>query len=125
MRDPATLATELFAAYNAKDFAELERRISPRVSFEHCNRGYVFRTRDELLAVLRQFADAIVPDRKFRGPFRITASGNRAVHESRWGGVAKSEVPGMAQAGGTIDLELCSVLTFDENGVLVEWKDYG
>jgi hypothetical protein len=31
----------------------------------------------------------------------------------------------MAEAGGTIDLELCSVLTFDDDGVLVEWKDYG
>jgi hypothetical protein len=125
MTDPAALARELFAAYNAKDFAELERRISPGVDFAHCNRGYAFRSRDELLAVLREFAERVVPERKFRGPFRITAQGNRAVHEGRWGGVAREAVPGMAEAGGTIDLELCSVLTFDDDGVLVEWKDYG
>ena len=125
MKDSATLARELFAAYNAKDFAELEKRISPTVQFEHCNRGYAFRTRDALLDVLRQFAETIVPDRRFRGPFRITPSGNRVVHEGRWGGVAREAVPGMAAAGETIDLELCSVLTFDADGVLIEWKDYG
>jgi SnoaL-like protein len=125
MRDFAADADQLFAAYNAKDFAALERLISPAIAFEHCNRGYAFSTRDALLGVLREFAEKIVPDRRFTGPVRTTVMGNRVVREARWGGTAHSAVPTMAEAGGRIDLLLCSVLTFDDDGVLVEWKDYG
>jgi hypothetical protein len=34
-------------------------------------------------------------------------------------------LPGFADAGGTIMLKFCTVLRFDDNGIIVEWKDYG
>jgi hypothetical protein len=35
------------------------------------------------------------------------------------------DLPGFAAAGGQIMLKFCSVLRFDAQGILVEWKDYG
>ncbi len=111
--------------YNAKDFDRLAAMTSPNLDFSHFNRDFTFSNRDALLEVLRQFADALVPDRRFLPPERVTVAGNVVVREAYWVGTAAVDLPGFAKAGGKIRFKFCSVMRFDDNGNLVEWKDYG
>jgi hypothetical protein len=125
MTDFVAVAGRLVDAYNAGDLDAVERGLSPTIDFAHYNRGFTTQSRDELLAVLRQFAHILIPDRKFSAPTRVTTSGSTVVRQSRWSGTAQADIPGLCKAGDAVDLHLCSVLTFDETGVVVEWKDYG
>lgn len=123
--DFAAAAEKLVAAYNSKDLVLMQSLVSPTLDFAHFNRDFAFDNSDGLFAVLRQFASTLVPDRHFLPPDRVTVSGNIVVREAYYAGTAQVDLPGFAQAGGKINLKFCSVLRFDENGLLVEWKDYG
>ena len=125
MNSYANQAQALINAYNAKDFTAMEAMISPSLDFAHFNRNFVMSTRDELLAVLRQFADTLVPDRHFEAPERVTEAGNIVVREGWYAGTAAVDLPGFGAAGEAFRLKFCSVMRFDENGILVEWKDHG
>jgi hypothetical protein len=125
MTDFLAAADRLVAAYNDKDWGTLEPLIAPDLDFTHFNRDFAFDNRDGLFEVLRQFADSFVPDRRFEPPIRVTAAGNVVIREGFWSGTAQVDLPGFAEAGAAIHLKFCSVLRFDEDGVLVEWKDYG
>lgn len=125
MTDFVAASDEFFQAYNDCDIDEVERRLAPDLDFAHHNRGFATRNRDELIAVLRQFVAGIMPDRKFSAPSRVTASGNVVIREARWSGTAKQDIPGFGKAGETLEFQLCSVLRFDDQGIIVEWKDHG
>lgn len=118
-------SNQIVAAYNAKDFETLTSLLHPDLDFEHVNRGFAYRKRDDLLGVLRMFAGDLMPDRKMGAPERVLSSGDVVVRVAPWGGTAKVDVPGFAKAGEKVAITLCSVLRFDEKGRLVEWKDYG
>jgi len=118
-------SNKIVAAYNAKDFETLTSLLHPDLDFEHVNRGFAYRKRDDLLGVLRLFAGDLMPDRKMGAPERVLSSGDVVVRVAPWGGTAKVDVPGFAKAGEKVAITLCSVLRFDEQGRLVEWKDYG
>lgn len=123
--DFAAAAERFVAFYNAKDFDRLAAMTSPNLDFSHFNRDFAFNNRDGLLEVLRQFASTLTPDRKFLPAERVTVSGNVVVREAYWTATAQVDLPGFADAGGKIRLKFCSVMRFDDNGILVEWKDYG
>ena len=123
--DVAAAAERFIGFYNAKDFDGLAAMASPNLDFAHFNRDFAFSTRDQLLEVLKQFGGALAPDRKFLPPERVTVSGNTVVREAFWVATAQVDLPGFAKAGGKIRFRLCSVMRFDDNGILVEWKDYG
>jgi hypothetical protein len=123
--DFAALAQRFIDFYNSKDFEQLAAMVAARLEFAHFNRNFAFSSRDELLAVLRQFAAALAPDRKFLPPERVTVAGNIVVREAWWDATAQVDLPGFADAGGKIHLRFCSVMRFDERGMLVEWRDYG
>ena len=125
MTDFAAASDEFFRAYNDCDIDEVERRLAPDLDFAHHNRGFATRDRGELIAVLRQFGATIMPDRKFSEPSRVTVSGNTVIREATWSGHAKEDIPGFGTTGEFIELQLCSVLRFDDDGIIVEWKDYG
>jgi len=125
MTDFAAAANRLVDAYNAKDFATLEALMAPDLDFSHFNRDFAFRRREDLMAVLRTFAADLVPDRRFLVPERVTVAGPVVVREGFYTGTAAVDIPGFASAGGKIRLKFCSVLRFDHQGLLVEWKDYG
>lgn len=126
MKPDFTAAAErIMAAYNAQDFTALQALIAPTLDFAHFNRPFAFNTRDALLQVLRQFAAELVPDRRFLAPERVIAAGNVVVREGYYTGTAKVDLPGFAAAGAAVHLKFCSVLRFDDQGMLVEWKDYG
>ena len=121
----AALADQFIAAYNAKDMATLRAATAPNLDFTHFNRDFKFDNNEGLIAVLENFASNLVPDRRFLPPERVTVSGNIVVREAFYTGTATVDLPGFAPAGGTIMLKFCSVLRFDDLGILVEWKDYG
>lgn len=123
--DPAGAAQRLVDLYNAKDFDALEQVIAPDLDFAHFNRDFAFRERSGLLGVLRHFAAELIPDRRFLPAERVTVAGNIVVREGFYTGTAAVDLPGFANAGGTIMLKFCSVLRFDDEGILLEWKDYG
>ncbi|CAJ1497534.1 nuclear transport factor 2 family protein [[Mycobacterium] burgundiense] len=125
MTDFVKISDEFFDAYNSGDIDAVERALSPTLDFAHNNRGFATQNRAELIAVLRQFVESIMPDRNFATPSRVTALGNVVIREARWTGNPKQDIPGFGAAGEFLDLQLCSVLRFDDDGIIVEWKDYG
>lgn len=125
MADPAAAAERLVQAYNAKDFDTLEGLIAPDIDFAHFNRDFVLNSRDALLDVLRGFASSYVPDRHFEPAERVTVAGNIVVRESWYAGTAAVDLPGFGAAGEAFRLKFCSVMRFDDDDNLVEWKDHG
>jgi ketosteroid isomerase-like protein len=125
MTDFATAAERLIAAYNAKDFEAMTKMVAPDLNFCHNNRNFAFDNWAGLREVLQQFATALVPDRKFLPHMRLTASGNLIIREGFWTGTAQVDLPGFAQAGGTIMLKFCTILRFNGDGRVAEWTDYG
>lgn len=125
MIDPAAAAEALIQAYNAKDFDAMTAMIAPDLDFAHFNRAFVLNSRDALLGVLQDFAVRYVPDRRFEAPERVTVSGDMVVREAWYVGTAAIDLPGFGAAGEAFRLKFCSVMRFDANGLLVEWKDHG
>ena len=125
MADPEAAAERLIQAYNAKDFEAMEALIAPDLDFAHFNRDFKMTSRSELLEVLRAFAASYVPDRRFEAPERVTVSGNLVVREAWYAGTAAVDLPGFGTAGEAFRLRFCSVMRFDDNDILVEWKDHG
>jgi hypothetical protein len=125
MVDVAQAAERLIEAYNAKDFEALEAMIAPDIDFAHFNRDFVLTDRKALLDILRGFAATYVPDRRFEAPERVTVAGNIVVREAWYAGTAAVDLPGFGAAGEAFRLKFCSVMRFDDAGVLVEWKDHG
>lgn len=125
MTDFAAAADRLVAAYNAKDFVGFRKLIIPDLDFEHFNRNFAFKRLDGLMESIELFANTLVPDRRFEPPARVTVSGNVVVREAYYTGTAQADIPGFAPKGSKVRLKFCSVLRFDDRGILVEWKDYG
>lgn len=123
--DFAAMAERFIAAYNAKDMKSLAKMMAPDLDFEHFNRNFKFSQSAGLIEVLEQFAGNLVPDRRFLPAERVTVSNNTVVREGYYTGTAKVDLPGFAPAGGTIMLKFCSVMRFSDQGILLEWKDYG
>jgi hypothetical protein len=125
MIDVAKLAEDLIQAYNAKDFEAMSALIAPDLDFAHFNRNFILTSRDALLEVLRQFASQFVPDRHFEAPDRVTVAGDIVVREAWYAGTAAVDLPGFGAAGEVFRLKFCSVMRFNEAGLLQEWKDHG
>ncbi|EIZ77819.1 hypothetical protein WSK_3601 [Novosphingobium sp. Rr 2-17] len=125
MVDFAQAAERLIKAYNRKDFKGMEALIAPDIDFAHFNRDFVLSDRNALLEVLGGFAKSYVPDRHFEVPERVTVAGSIVVREAWYVGTAAVDLPGFGAAGEGFRLKFCSVMRFDAEGVLVEWKDHG
>jgi ketosteroid isomerase-like protein len=125
MADNLVTAEAMVAAYNAKDFAAMEALIAPDIDFAHFNRDFALAGREALLDVLRQFARDYFIERGFEPAERIFASGDMVVREGWYAGICAVDLPGFGQAGESFRLKFCSVLRFDDNGMIAEWKDHG
>jgi ketosteroid isomerase-like protein len=125
MADNLASAEAMIAAYNAQDFAAMKRQIAPDVDFAHFNRNFVLTSRDELLGVLRQFASDFFVERRFEPAERVIASGDSVVRIGWYAGTCAVDLEGFGKAGETFRFKFCSVLRFDDQGVIVEWKDFG
>ena len=125
MIDVAAASERLIAAYNDKNFDAMSEMIAPDLDFAHFNRAFELTGRDALLDVLRQFAATFIPDRHFEPAERVTVAGNIVVREAWYAGTAAVDLPGFGAAGEAFRLRFCSVMRFDRDGILVEWKDHG
>lgn len=123
--DFAAVSERLISAYNAKDFDALEAMIASNIDFAHFNRDFVLTDRKALIDVLRGFAESYVPDRHFEDAERVNVVGNIVVREAWYVGTTSVDLPGFGAAGEGFRLKFCSVMRFDDHGVLVEWKDHG
>jgi hypothetical protein len=123
--DNLAIAEAMVAAYNAKDFAAMEAMIAPDIDFAHFNRDFAITSRDALLDVLRQFVRDFFVERRFEPAERIVAAGDMVVREGWYSGICAVDLPGFGKAGEGFRFKFCSVLRFDANGIIVEWKDYG
>ncbi|MCC2659013.1 MAG: SnoaL-like domain [Panacagrimonas sp.] len=125
MKDVVELSNGIVRAYNAKDFAKLRELMHPDLDFAHVNRGFAYRKREDLVQILELFANQLVPDRRMKEPERVLSQKDTVVRVAAWGGTAAADVPGFGKAGDAIEIVICSVMRFDDAGLLVEWKDYG
>lgn len=112
-------------AYNRKDFAAMEAMMAPDLDFAHYNRDFVLTSSAELLAILRQFAADLIPDRHFEPAERVIESDGYVIREAWYTGTPLVELPGFGLVGEVFRLKFCSVMRWNEDGILVEWKDYG
>lgn len=125
MTDFAACAERIFQAYNDKEFDRLRAAVAPDLKMSHFNRGASFDNVDDLIDVMRAFGDSLMPDRRFQPAESVHVIGNVVVREGYWGGTAQQDLPGFAAKGEVLCLRLCSVMTFDDAGILVDWKDHG
>ncbi|MGK2910980.1 MAG: nuclear transport factor 2 family protein [Sphingobium sp.] len=125
MVDHAATSERLIQAYNDKDFDALAALIVPELDFAHYNRDFVLTSRQALIEVLRGFATTYAPDRRFEPAERVTVAGNIVVREAWYAGTAAIDLPGFGAAGEAFRFKFCSVMRFDDDGLLVEWKDHG
>lgn len=125
MTDFSAASERLIQAYNSKDFDLLESLLDPDLDFAHFNRDFVLTGRQALLDILRQFASTFIPDRRFETAERITVSGNIVVREAWYAGTPAVDLPGFGMAGEAFRFKFCSVMRFNDAGILVEWKDHG
>lgn len=115
----------MIEAYNAKNFEALSALIDPDLDFAHFNRGFILNGREALIEVLKGFAGTYAPDRHFEPASRVTVAGSVVVREAWYAGTAAVDLPGFGAAGEAFRLKFCSVMRFNDNGLLVEWKDHG
>ena len=125
MTDFAACADRIIQSYNDKDFDGLRSAIAPDIKMAHFNRGASFDRADDLIAVMQAFSDTLMPNRRFEAAEGVHVCGNIVVREGYWGGTATEDLPGFAGKGETLRLRLCSVMTFSDAGILVDWKDHG
>ena len=125
MPDFAAIADRLVSAYNNKGFATFRNLSAPSLDFSHFNRDFAFSELDGLLQTLELFAGSLMPDRRFEPPERVTVAGNIVVREAWWTGTCAVDLPGFGSAGTRVRFKFCTVFRFDDNGILVEWKDFG
>lgn len=124
MTDFVALSDKFIVAYNAKDFDTLRSMLADDLDFAHFNRNFAYDTPEPLIEIMNAFAANLLPDRRFETPERVTASGNVVIRESWYTGTATQDIPGFADKG-PMRMKLCSVLRFNDDGIIVEWKDYG
>jgi predicted ester cyclase len=112
-------------AYNCKDFAAMEAMMAPNLDFAHFNRDFALASCAELLAILRQFATDLIPDRHFEPAKRVIEGDGYVIREAFYTGTPLVELTGFGPVGKVFRLKFCSVMRWNEDGILVEWKDYG
>lgn len=125
MTDFAACADRLIQAYNDKDFERLRAMVAPDLKMAHFNRGASFENADDLIELMKAFGDSLMPDRRFEPAEGVHVIGNVVVREGYWSGTAQQDLPGFAGKGEALRLRLCSVMRFDDAGILVDWKDHG
>lgn len=123
MADPISVANQWIEAYNAKDLDTLRSLLTDDIRMQHHNRQEPFTSVDSIIELIDAFT-AIVPDRRFHSIRRQFTDGERVVTEQTWEATPNQDIPGFAQAGEVIKLELSCIWTI-RNGQIAEYDDYG
>lgn len=126
MTDFAAAADKVIGAYNDQDWDTFVTLIVDDLDFGHYNRDFELSSRDELVNVVKAFAADLLESREFEAPERVTVQGNVVVREGYWRVTTKAEVPAFGMgAGETKRFRFATCMRFDDDGMLVEWKDHG
>jgi hypothetical protein len=125
MVDFAAAADKVVEAFNTKDFETLRSLMAPKLKFRHFNRDFAIDDRDEFVDLLVHFAKNIMPERRLETPERVAVSGNLVIREGWYSGKAAGNWEGWSQAGQEVRHKTASFYLFDNEGLLVEWVDYG
>lgn len=121
--DLAQLADAYVDAYNAADFDALGALLHDDVHIIHHNRGVEVTGKDNAIALFQGYGAAF-PDRAFSRRSRVAVLDGDVVVQHAWGGTAAAAVPGWAEEGETVSLDLTTFLTFTD-GKLADYHDFG
>lgn len=121
--DLAQLADTYVETYNKADMEALGALLADDVHIIHHNRGVEVNGKDAAIALFTGYGAAF-PDRKFSNRTRVAHLDGEVVVQHAWGGTAAASVPGWAEAGETISLDLTTFMTF-KDGLLVDYHDFG
>ena len=125
MVDFAAAADRVVDAFNEMDFDRLRSLMAPNHKFRHFNRGFAIDNRDEFVDLLIHFASNIMPERRLETPERVTVSGNLVIREGWYSGKAAGNWEGWSGAGEEVRHKTATFYLFDDEGLLLEWVDYG
>lgn len=122
---PTVLVVEKFIeAYNNGDAAAILELSAPDLKVEHHNRGVKVDSAQAFADLLASFAGAF-PDKHFENRRALHVAGdNTVLVEQTWVATAIADVPGWAETGETVRLDVCTRFTVD-NGLVAEYHDYG
>ena len=110
-------------AYNEVDIPALEALVAEDLHWEHHNR-FKGHGRAAFVQSVRDFA-AKTPGRHFAEPVRFAVNGQTAYIEHTWHAVPAHSDPAWGwEKGVPTSMDTCSVFVID-NGVIVEFSDYG
>ena len=125
MVDFAAAADRVVDAFNEMEFDRLRSLMAPNHKFRHFNRGFAIDNRDEFVDLLIHFARTIMPVRRLETPERVTVSGNLVIREGWYSGKAAGNWEGWSEAGEEVRHKTATFYLFDDEGLLLEWVDYG
>lgn len=125
MVDAAALSDKFIDAYNRYDFDAMGEMMVEDLDFAHFNRDFEMHSSTELLNTLRTFAADYFVERKFASPEKIVVDGNSVVRIAWYSGKAKVDLPGFGNAGDEFRFKFSSFIRFNDDGKVVEWKDFG
>lgn len=125
MVDFAAAADRVVDAFNEMEFDRLRSLMAPNHKFRHFNRGFAIDNRDEFVDLLIHFARNIMPVRRLETPERVTVSGNLVIREGWYSGKAAGNWEGWSEAGEEVRHKTATFYLFDDEGLLLEWVDYG
>ena len=125
MTDLAAAADRVVQAFNDKDFDTLRSLMAPNLKFRHSDRDFAIDSRDEFVDLLIHFAQNIMPVRRLETPERVTVLGNLVIREGWYSGQAAGNWDGWSVAGQEVRHKTATFYLFDDDGLLLEWVDYG
>ncbi|MGH3862692.1 nuclear transport factor 2 family protein [Actinokineospora sp.] len=121
--DPATVVEQYVDAYNSGDNDKLLGLCDEKIQVVHHNREVTVDGREAFGELLGNFAGAF-PDKHFESRRGKYADGENVLVEHTWVATAAVDVPGWANVGETVRLDLCTRYTV-RDGLIVEYHDYG
>lgn len=122
-QDPITVVERFVEAYNSGDREKLLQLCAEDIRVTHHNRGVDLKGRDAFGEILKSFEGAF-PDKHFENRRAQHVDGNNVLVEHTWVGTAQTDVPGFAQAGEVVRIDICTRYTV-RDGLVVEYHDYG
>lgn len=121
--DKIAVANRWIEAYNAQDMETMNSMLGEDLRIQHHNRGFDDRGREAMLGMLRA-GEGFAPDKRFHSIRRQFVSGDRVVTEHVFEATFTMDIPGFAEEGETVKLDLCSIWEI-RDGKIVEYDDYG
>jgi ketosteroid isomerase-like protein len=123
-RTPLEAVTRYIEAYNAGDDEGVLSVCDEAIWVIHHNRPeFGAKGRAALREVLRKSKGSLA-DKHFTDRRGLYVNGDTVIVEHTCKGKAMADIPGIAQRGDTVALDLCTRFTV-RDGLIVEYHDYG